>query len=336
MISWKFVKQFCDQYLELPTFTDNSVHARCPICGDSKKSPIKKRFHLTFRSPSEIIYHCFNCNASGNFYKLYSFIKKIPISDAHKELRSLETVKETLTQKTSAAPTTMAHNHDPVYFDDVLKDCIDEHSYSSSFLIENYRQALRKFRDERKLPKEMPLFFAFRGKYEKRIIIPIFDENNRVIYFQARSLKANPSRKYLNPPSPKNFVPYFHILEDPVIITEGLIDARFLGKHGTAFLGVSKLDDFIDILKTKIKQIIVAFDNDAPGYKLLSKFLEESKHANFVKYFLFPKEYKDINDLNKLKMIDETINIYNFVLENTHSKTKTEILLRLDKWRKKR
>ena len=48
-------------------------HARCALCGDSKKSKSKKRFHLQFHSEDCIVYNCFNCEQNGNFYKLYSF-----------------------------------------------------------------------------------------------------------------------------------------------------------------------------------------------------------------------------------------------------------------------
>jgi hypothetical protein len=50
----------------------------------------------------------------------------------------------------------------------------------------NYIKQLNDFYQSRKIPYEYRLYICHSGRYRNRIIIPIFDENNDIIYFQAR------------------------------------------------------------------------------------------------------------------------------------------------------
>ena len=72
----QIVTQFMIQHFEQTKITGNGTHflARCPLCGDSKKNPYKKRFNLNWNNgvPG---YHCFNCSRHGNFYEIYSIMK---------------------------------------------------------------------------------------------------------------------------------------------------------------------------------------------------------------------------------------------------------------------
>jgi DNA primase len=118
-------------------------------------------------------------------------------------------------------------------------------------------------------------------------------------------------------------------------VTEGLIDCAMIGKQGTTMLGVEASDMFIKaLLKMTNRKIIMAYDNDAPGRKALKKFMRESKYNKRVLYFLMPKEYKYVKDLNELRKININENkigeLYNFVVDNSFSYLKTTSKLILE------
>lgn len=88
MPTFEFVSDFLYSNLLLTTVRNNEFVARCPFCGDSKKNPKKKRFHVKFVDDQTIFFNCFNCGHSGSFIDLYSFIKGIDHKQAWKELRT--------------------------------------------------------------------------------------------------------------------------------------------------------------------------------------------------------------------------------------------------------
>jgi hypothetical protein len=56
MLSLEFVTEFLMENVENIDILKSGTHfqGRCPLCGDSKKSKKKKRFHLQFESESSI------------------------------------------------------------------------------------------------------------------------------------------------------------------------------------------------------------------------------------------------------------------------------------------
>jgi hypothetical protein len=336
MLNWEIVKEFCFKNLELPKeHRSHKINARCPFCGDSKKSKTKKRLWVTFKDDEDIcIFHCFNCNASGNFYKLYAFIKKIDEKDARERFEStdvaLQHIRNNLLNKTSI---TLENSSTESKLFNWIKDyCFveNENGYAATIAL----RRLKEFRRERLIPDWVKLFIAFKEPYTGRVIIPIYDEAHNIIYFQARSLAKNPQRKYINPTADKILKQDLSKCKEPLIVTEGLIDSFMLPEHGVPCLGSSISGEFLEYLFKSFSNIIIAFDNDAAGYKGLYKILEENKYAFQMQYFLMPKEHKDINDLNELKMKHKDINIITFVVDNSFSETKTRICLKLDTWRK--
>jgi hypothetical protein len=336
MLNWEIVKEFCFKKLELPKeHRSHKINSRCPFCGDSKKSKTKKRFWIKFKDDENIcIFHCFNCEVRGNFYKLYAFIEKIGEKDAREKFESthiaLQYVKNNLLNKTLI---TLENPDTEIKLFNWIKEyCFSkgENGYTATVAL----RRLEDFRKKRLIPDWVELFIAFKEPYTGRVIIPIYNENGDIIYFQARSLAKNPAIKYLNPEADKILKPDLSEHKEPLIVTEGLINSFMLPRHGTPCLGSSISDEFLKYLFSKFNDIIIASDNDKAGYKGLKKILNESIYASKLKYFLMPKEYKDINDLNELKMKKKNdINIIKFVIDNSFSETKVRICLKFDTWR---
>lgn len=337
MLSLEAVNEFVYENFENVKLSQNGTHftCRCALCGDSKKSLAKRRMNIDYNDGNPI-WHCFNCERSGSFLELYSIIKGLSVEEAKKAL--FEYNPNYLIQKLSKKKREkVVHEIEHEYHDYIIDDCLSEKSNVSGIQEKNYQEELKSFRKERRIPNDIRLFIAYKGKYQGRIVIPIYDKDNHITYFQARTIVDEVSPKYKNPTLAKGDI----ILnrdsfdkEKYIIVFEGLIDAFMAGKQGTACLGASITDSFLEkIFPFTDKGIIIAFDNDEPGKRALKKFMKgdrknpSSIYKKRVKYFIFPKKYGDCSDLNKCVLKYHIENVYDFITENSYSYEKAYFLL---------
>lgn len=334
MLTYDIVKEFCLNNLDIPKeHRNHKINARCPFCGGSTRSKIRKSLWVTYKDDEDVcIFHCFRCNEGGGFYKLYAFIEKISEKEARERFESteaaLEYVKNNLLKKTTII--IKNEEKEPKTFNWIKDYCF--RSNEEGYAVNMALKRLSEFRKERLIPDWVDLFIAFKEPYTGRIIIPVYNENKDIIYFQARSLAKNPARKYLNPESDKTLKQDLSKHKEPLIVTEGLIDSFMLPNHGVPSLGSFISDEFLEYLFEKFKNVIIALDNDPAGYKNLNNIINESKYAYKLKYFLMPKGI-EVKDLNELKTKNKDINIINFVIDNSFSKTALQVKLKLDNWR---
>jgi 5S rRNA maturation endonuclease (ribonuclease M5) len=303
-------------------------HARCILCGDSKKNPSKKRFHLDWNN-GEIKYHCFNCERAGGFVRLYSEVMAVSFEDAKKIIYSYdpERIKSELGPKPLKK---VRKDIGLTIFDDVLKECLTINDMPDGIMEGGYLSALANFIKERMVTT--PVFVAVKGRYKGRVIIPVYKDEH-IIYFQGRAL-GNQEPKYLNPVVEKSNV----ILNEQnfdtkkhIIVTEGLLDAFMIGDQGTSMLGASLSSDFVSKLEARTeKEVIIALDNDETGREKLIGLLGED-FCNYCKFFIMPYKYQRIKDLNELVIKHNILNVYDFVVSNSHSKFQTKVLLGLGK-----
>jgi len=305
------------------SYKDASFHCRCPICGDSKKSIKKKRFHLKFIDENNTKAHCFNCDWSGNFESLYAYINGITLSEAYKRINQIKynDIKESLFKKYKNKKENKKNNNCLNNFNIILKDCVSEKSKTNGIITRKYKEALKKFRHDRKIPDKIELFISFRGKYKGRIIIPII-QNGNIVYFQARSLHKNAKMKYINPPSEKNVIPNIDKFDKNkyIVVTEGLIDS-FMVDNGTCCLGKCINDNFIlSCLNKTEKGVIIALDNDKSGKDSTLKIIADSLYKDRLLYFIMPAEYSNITDLNELIIKNSDIeDVYSFIVKNSYN-----------------
>jgi hypothetical protein len=318
MPSYDFVYKFvCENLDGVKTRGNQQIVARCPLCGDSQKSAKKRRFGLKFITDKDIKFHCFNCGIKGNFYKLYALIKNITPSAAYRECESINGIWERgdyfKVDKEKEIVKPEVEN-----FNWILKSCIRGHE--NGIINEAYITLLNDFRRKRQIPTSIPLYISVKGMYVGRIIIPVFDIDGDIIYFQARATAEWQVPKYLNPTAEKSIIiPNIDKLKSPAIVTEGLIDSFSLGCHGTCSLGVEISNSFIKLLFNKVNSIIIATDNDIAGKEAMYKFIENNEYSRKVNYFIMPDKYQHIKDLNQLQIEQKNINITDFVIKNTYS-----------------
>ena len=322
----QFVQQFMMQNFEQTKVSNNGTHflARCLLCGDSKKNPYKKRFNLDWNNgvPG---WHCWNCGRHGNFIEIYSIVKGLSYDDAKKELfhqwKSKEDTKERIKRKQRAVD-------NPKRRTEVEEDnfnFIREKSWSIYDEENRYVKALKDFYVSRKIPDKYILYICYEGKYRNRIIIPIFNEHRDIIYFQARRIpKTGLMPKYDNPVAPKELCilnkNHFDRSKN-IIVHEGLVDAFMVGDQGTSCLGKEISEELVfALLKLTDKNVIVALDNDSEAYKSLSRIMKKNKYAQKLKYFLYPAEYREHDDINSIvRASEQGINVYKMITQNSVS-----------------
>ena len=107
--------------------------------------------------------------------------------------------------------------------------------------------------------------FCATGIYENRIIIPSYDENNRLNYFIARSYLNNTKMKYKNPQAQKEIIIFNEKLIDwneTVYIVEGAFDSIFI-PNAIPMLGKFMSEHLFSKLYNNAKKIIIVLDPDA-------------------------------------------------------------------------
>lgn len=104
------------------------------------------------------------------------------------------------------------------------------------------------------------------GLYGGRVIIPSYDENNKLNYFIARSFYEGEKMKYKNPPVSKNVIMFENQINwsQPITIVEGIFDAMTIKRNSIPILGKFIPKKLMNkIFKSGVKKINILLDSDA-------------------------------------------------------------------------
>lgn len=345
MIKLEVVNEFVMEFFSLVSVSYNGSHwhARCPLCGDSKKNSRKKRFHLDYNDGNPI-WQCFNCGRSGSFLDIYAELKGISKDDAKSELFGFDSIRDRLTNREVFLNKHQKMNRiNYETFNKIRRQSISRNQEVSGIVLSKYREHLLKFCDDRKIPTNYDILICYEGDFKGRIIVPVIDRDNNIVYFQARRLPgSNVQPKYKNPTVEKSTIilnEHKFNKEKPIIVTEGLIDAFMIGDQGTSCLGGYFSDEFLEILfPYTTKGIILAFDNpfiDEAGYNNMMRFIlgkrkkKPSKFRNTVKYFLPEKMHRKSKDINIMRVNYDIENMYEYIVKNSFSMTHAYSMLKL-------
>lgn len=107
--------------------------------------------------------------------------------------------------------------------------------------------------------------FCYKGIYENRIIIPSYDEDNRINYFIARSHLNNTKMKYKNPEAQKEIIIFNEKLinwDETIYIVEGAFDSIFI-PNAIPMLGKFMSEHLFKKLYDNAKKIVIVLDPDA-------------------------------------------------------------------------
>lgn len=174
--------------------------------------------------------------------------------------------------------------------------------------------------------------------FSNRIIIPIYDINNKVVAFGGRTINDD-SSKYINTSTTKIFnkssilFNLNNIINDDINIetiylVEGYMDVISLHKIGiknvVATMGVAFSQSHLDSLKIlpNLKSIILCFDNDNAGVEASMKTSNILKDKYFISLVNYIDEHKDIDEIisdnkdNAIKQINNVIDLSTFKIKN--------------------
>lgn len=157
--------------------------------------------------------------------------------------------------------------------------------------------------------RKMGYVFNSNSKFNKRIIIPYF-EDGEMAYFQARSMDKNNKLRYLNPIGldTKNYVfNYDKLNDDELIICEGAFDAMSMDDQVATCmcsgdLSVKQIKKIF--MKSKPKHIIYVPDNDETGKKKMDdniqRLITYSDYSPDI--LIFDVSKYGVKDLNEMKI----------------------------------
>ena len=178
---------------------------------------------------------------------------------------------------------------------------------------------------QRKLSPE-GLMVCTGGKYKQRIIIPYYDAQGNLIYFNGRYIgESKKALKYMGPEKEVGigkgdviYMPEWPEKGSIVYLTEGELDARSIKKAGLdagAFGGKALTDNQIAILRKTGYIPVICLDSDKAGKFGMRRMADQLLAAGFPGFGFVrpPKQYKDWNAL--LQALGEKI-LLNYIKGN--------------------
>ena len=309
-----------------------SVHrGRCPACGDSQKSSAKRRLYLLNNTERGWTVYCHNCELSMS---LYNFVKEYYPTDfsgfrnrcltkaLRRERKKPEGREDKILNKLKSKPKKVKVTIEKTEIEKFFEEqCVD--------LPDN----LRKDMEDRNIQKNVIDTLKFcttekrkYKKYKNRIIIPFYNEEDRLFYFQGRAISKYNQPKYINwegEDSKPEYNEFGVNKEETVYIIEGLFDSTFVD-NAVSVLGVKLSHSKLLYLSDKYKKGVYCMDNDPDGLKWTTMLLKKNKTC-----LVFPPEYKEFKDLNDIAIYEGVNDLTEFVRENSHKGLKG--LLHLNK-----
>jgi DNA primase len=279
-----------------------------------------RKYHL-YCKPSIGWYKCMKSGTKGTLYDLVmklehcSFDEAVDILEGEQTLRYLEAKLDNYLNS-DVKPTKQEYvgRKKRLNFPDntfLIKSLGEDNHFR--IRAENYLKG-------RKLPTK-GLMVCIAGEYGNRIVIPYYDREGDLVYWNARDLSGESPLRYLGPkaslyPDAKKeevvWMEYFPKIDTKIYLTEGEFDAMTLnecGLHAAAFGGASFNTKQFEMLKGY--QIVLAFDADKAGEQGIMQLSVAMMQNGFqfgfnnIRYVRPPKSFKDWNEM--LKAFDKDI-----------------------------
>ena len=274
-----------EEVLGDPKKTNNSTHQysyNCPVCDAGRG---KGNFEVNL---DKSVYHCWSCGDTegthGPLGKLFDTYGNKKQKKLYLLVRPEEVKVRQKKEKKLVLPEgyTKFKDSNPIY--------------------PVYRQAM-SYLNSRGITEEIiekyQIGFCDKGECVGRIIVPSYDQNNKLNYYIARSW-GNTKLKYKNPQVEKsNIIFNEHLInwDEDIYIVEGVFDAFFL-PNPIPLLGKHLSEHLFASLYTKSKKnIIICLDGDAwDNSTRLYKELNGGDLYNRIKVVKLPVD-QDVCDL---------------------------------------
>ena len=263
---------------------------RCPICGDSQKNKNKTRGYI-YQVKNNTNFKCHNCGASMSFS---NFLKKMD-TVMHKQY-TLEKFKEGHTGRNFVVEEPKFDFKKPVFKKTINLPKASSNSFAKRYLEKRQIDPdkfyyAEKFKTWTNTQKKT---FDCTGKDESRIVIPMYDENKKLLGFQGRALDNSPN-KYITIMIQEE-APKIYGLETidtklPVYVVEGPFDSTFIS-NSIALCGADG-----DIAKWGISNPVWVYDNEPRNREIVERIRKTIDSGDSIVIWPNNITEKDINDM---------------------------------------
>lgn len=171
----------------------------------------------------------------------------------------------------------------------------------------------------------LKFYFSLDPSHLRRVIIP-FWRDQKLIYWQSRSIDREAKPRYRNCSASKDAIIYgydklFEYSDAPLFVSEGAFDAEVI--DGICILGSSLNAAKVEILQKTRRRIIFVIDRDSNGADLGDEVIKQGWELTFV-----DSRADDVND--SVQKFGKLYTLYSLMKNATTKLTKTGAKMNLD------
>ena len=283
----------------------------CPICGDSKNSPTKKRGNLYLNN---LMFKCFNCGYHTSFIKLASqFNVNI---DIDKRLQLYNYIDTNTYYKKNDDDYVITKLDKLIKLDEFVNfyNSHPEHQLTNLKPVEKGSVVYEYLLYNRNIVNDDNLYegvYHFTDKWKEPVVVILNKHKNKLLGIQLRNLKDEKKKRFykiyqfddiyntMYPDKPmddfeaisynklSHFINILNVdFNQPVTIFEGYFDSHFF-PNSIGVIGVNT--DITFLIKDESLNLRFFYDNDSDGYKASNEKLKMG-----YKVFLWKLLFKDI------------------------------------------
>lgn len=338
VIPSEYVLQKFYQYAGYPKFkkVSNTYIAGCPICHEGK-SWGKKRRCIYLVEKNSIC--CHNCGWYSDTVKWIQEVSGMTFPEIVNESKNYDILPLDVLAKEDVP--LIKKSQEKLPFDSInLFDSNQLDFYSNDKVVTDALSLIKERRLDKAINRPDSLYVTTKDRTHKnRIIIPFYDLNNDIIFYQSRciykeDLKYYP--KYLSKINGEKSLYNINKISDEldyIFIFEGPIDSFFV-KNGTAVAGIQENSDsmFTKLQEEQLNAFkffkkIWVLDNQRldKASKTKTQRLVDAGESVFIWPEDIGKNYKDINEM----CIDRKLNEIEpeFFINNSFSSLKAKTLM---------
>lgn len=232
----------------------NEQAHHCPFCHHHKK---KLQINLDTQQ-----FHCWVCDVRGT--RINSLLKKLKV-----DIRYIQTIQDIYGDD--------AYNYNPN--EDHPEKLELPIEFKQLYIVPKsinpqYRKAISYLKNrniDMDLIVKYNIGYCETGMYNGRIIIPSYDVNGELNYFEARTFYEDEKLKYKKPPVSRNVIMFENQINwnEPIILVEGVIDSFSVRRNAIPLLSKFILPKLKNKIKEMgVKQITILLDPDAVSSSL--------------------------------------------------------------------
>jgi len=225
-----------------PTFRkfDGNYNASCNICREGKSWLKKKRLYFY---PTTNSFYCFNCNQSWNAWNWIQQSCGLTREEIEIEAFNGNTSVD-ITDRVTIHKQSIKEKPSLPYDSINLCDNLQQQYYGINPCFQRAQEYVLQRRLNTAVNRSTNYYISLTDHFHKdRLCIPYYDRNNKVVFYQTRSLDGSEPR-YLNKIGYDKTVFGVDRIDpklDYIFLFEGPIDAMFV-KNGVSLAGLSLTD----------------------------------------------------------------------------------------------